>query len=277
MSDFEIVHLRSGIKSLRQLSSQETFHPGIGPMAEARILHVDQQRIVERSARPGRFVIWDVGLGAAANAVAALEALLESGGEGIVEIHSFDKTLDPLAFALEHAEDLDYLLPHRELIETLIDEKYVRVNGRIQWFLHLGDFRDVMHDADLPSPHSVFYDPYSSVSNQEMWTLDHFRALRNRLGDDTPCLLTNYTGSSAVRVTWLMAGFYVGVGQGVGKKMETTVASNHLEMLKEPLSSNWLFKRQTSQSSAPLRDAQHQAQTISLADFENLSSQPQFQ
>jgi len=275
MSEFEIVNLRSGIKSLRMIANQETFHPGIGPMAEARILHVEQQNLVERCSVPGRFVIWDVGLGAAANAVAAIEALM--GCKAQVEIHSFDKTLAPLEFALAHAEDLDYLLPHRESIAHLLAHDTARVSESISWFLHRGDFQDQMMRPELPSPHAVFYDPYSSVSNQEMWTLDHFTRLRNRLDDSVPCLLTNYTGSSAIRVTWLMAGFYVGIGAGVGKKAETTVASNRIELLERPLPKTWLATRPASQSSAPLRNVQHVAKAISPADFAVLSAQGQFQ
>ncbi|TAK05866.1 methyltransferase [bacterium] len=272
--EFEIVSLRSGIKSLRMVSNQETFHPGIGPMAEARILHVEQQRLVERCSQAGRFVIWDVGLGAAANAIAAIEAL--KGCIANVEIHSFDKTLSPLAFALENQEDLDYIKPHQDVIRILLKEKVVLVAPNISWHLHLGDFREVMLRPELPSPHACIYDPYSSVSNQEMWTLEHFRNLAKRLDPAVPCLLTNYTGSSAVRVTWLLAGFYVGVGASVGKKAETTVASNHLNLLEQPLSAEWLAKRQTSQSSAPLRAAQHVAATISAEDFVELSGLAQF-
>ena len=56
--------------SLRSLLHGETFHPVVGPMAEARELHVGQSRLVERARETGRLVVWDVGLGAAANAIA---------------------------------------------------------------------------------------------------------------------------------------------------------------------------------------------------------------
>ena len=65
--------------SLRSTLHGETFHPVVGPMAEARSLHVAQSRIVERAAQSERFIVWDVGLGAAANAVAVLEALAVLG------------------------------------------------------------------------------------------------------------------------------------------------------------------------------------------------------
>src|SRR5271168_1316865 len=102
---FELVTLKSGVMSLRSLENRETFHPVTGPKAEANILHVQQQRLVERAAAitqaGGTFVVWDVGFGAAANVLAAVDAL--SRTDSRVEIHSFDKTTAPVEFALNHA------------------------------------------------------------------------------------------------------------------------------------------------------------------------------
>lgn len=105
---FELVSVPGGARSLRSREHGETFHPGIGPMEEARILHVAQHRLEERLG--AGFVVWDVGLGAGANALAMIEAVLALGtSEAGVELRSFDQTLEPLRFALMHAED--YGLP----------------------------------------------------------------------------------------------------------------------------------------------------------------------
>lgn len=70
---YQIVSLANGAKTLFSAGYGEKMHPGLGPMAEAEILCVRQLRIAERMAtNEGEFVIWDVGLGAAANATAAL-------------------------------------------------------------------------------------------------------------------------------------------------------------------------------------------------------------
>ncbi|MCX6131758.1 MAG: hypothetical protein NTX25_22195, partial [Proteobacteria bacterium] len=146
-SKFEIVALKSGIKSLRLIENKETFHPGIGPLAEARILHVEQHRLAERLKKNGRLVIWDVGLGAAANAIAALEALQNCSG--IVEIHSFDKTLAPLQFALQNIQHLDYLEPYQVILEQVLKQRFVQINPNMSWHLHLGDFRNEMLRQDI--------------------------------------------------------------------------------------------------------------------------------
>ncbi|WP_141733480.1 MnmC family methyltransferase [Oligoflexus tunisiensis] len=270
---FELIQLKSGHTSLRLVSNRETFHPVIGPEAEARRLHVEQQRLTSRSRTVSPFVIWDVGLGAAANAVAALEALAES--PGTVELHSFDHTLAPLRFACDHSEYLMYIRPYRQAIEKLMRTGQVTI-GRVVWYLHEADFRQSLEKPDLPSPHAIFYDPYSAASNPEMWTLEHFEKIRRALRDDHPCLLTNYTRSTAIRSTWLLAGFYVGIGVGIGEKDQTTIASNQLELLEQPLTVDWLKQVAASQNSNPLRESGTLYCPMSPTDFAQLRQHPQF-
>ncbi len=271
---FELITLKSGHTSLRLLSNLETFHPVIGPEAEARILHVEQQKLVERSQTLGSLVIWDVGLGAAANAVAALEALAE--GKAAIELHSFDHTLAPLRFACDHSEHLVYIQPFRKAIEDLMRVGQVQI-GSVRWFLHCADFRKSLERSDLPAPHAIFYDPYSAASNHEMWTLEHFSKLQRALSKDRPCLLTNYTRSTAVRSTWLLAGFYVGIGVGIGEKDQTTIASNDLALLERPLTPAFLKQVEASQNSNPLREAGAVYGPMNALDFERLCQHPQFQ
>ncbi len=276
LSEFELVILKSGIKSLRALGNMETFHPVTGPWIEANELHVEQQRLVERSKNmDGCFVVWDVGMGAAANALAALEAL-KTNPSTEIQLHSFDKTTAPIEFALNNAEELGYLRGHEVLIRQLLATKEVRVTSQIHWTLHLGDFQTGLSDPQIPSPHSILYDPYSSSGNPEMWSLDHFRALYQRLDPHTPCLLTNYTRSTAVRVTLLLAGFSVGIGRSIGQKAETTIATNQLELLEQPLDLRWLERARVSRNAAPLGPVAQEVTPISNADFERLKQCAQF-
>ena len=274
---YELVTLKSGLKSLRALDNLETYHPGVGPSAEAQILHVDQQKLVERAQTVSKFVIWDVGLGAAANAITAIQTLLASNlQETEIELHSFDRTTSALEFAIENSAELQYLHAHTALLKSLLAERSVQVSPRIRWHFHLADFREsLLKGPNLPAPHAVLYDPYSPTKNPDMWTLDHFQRLRLQLMDSSPCLLTNYTRSTAVRVTWLLAGFYVGHGVFIGEKAETTVASNQLGLLDRPLEKNWLERVVLSRNSAPIQMPYTQA-TISEAQLAELRNHPQF-
>lgn len=287
-NEFEIVTLRTGIKSLRSMERAETFHPVTGPWFEANALHVEQQRLVERSEKSSPFVVWDVGLGAAANTLAAIAAFLtaekksESSLENKIQIHSFDQSTRPLEFALKNREDLTYIQGYEKKIAELLKNHRVHISPKMEWFLHLGEFGEVLKqiapsdNPRIPHPEAVLYDPYSPATNPEMWTLEHFKLLYSCLSPSTPCLLSNYTCSTAVRVGLLSAGFYVGKGRGVGLKSETTVASNHLEMLQEPLGMDWLAKVQRSTNSAPLKSNSYTKSTISEEDLMKLKAHLQF-
>lgn len=259
--------------SLRSLDYNETFHPVTGPRFEANLLHVEQQRLVERASACEKFVLWDVGFGAAANALVALEALSAVPTE--IEIHSFDRSRDPISFALANAEALEYLVPHQEKIAQLLAEGMAPFGQKGKWFFHEGDFRETVQDLSIPAPDALIYDPYSPVGNPDMWNLEHFTRLRARLL--RPCLFSNYTRSTAVRVTLLLAGFYVGVGVSVGDKAETTVASNDPNLIENPLGDFFLRRCLESHNSAPMRALAYSQSKISEQDYLALKSHPQFQ
>ncbi len=269
--EFQIVTVQSGDRSVRSRTFGETFHPVIGPMAEARALHVRGPQLVERvKVTQEVFIVWDVGLGAAANAVAVLETCADRP----IEIHSFDRTSAPLAFALQHAADLEYLIPYRIAIEALLSKGRARV-GKVEWHFHSGDFGEVMHRAEIPSPHAILYDPYSPATNADMWTLPHFTRLHARLDPTRPCLLTNYTRSTAVRVTLLLAGFFVGCGHATGEKDQTTIAANAPDLLEHSLPKAWLDRVARSTRGAPLAFGKIGGR-ISEDDLDRLRAHPQF-
>jgi hypothetical protein len=94
-SGYRLVKLASGAHSIHSLAHRETFHPVIGPVAEAEALYVRQLKIAERlKSHTGEFVVWDVGLGGAANALTFLRGTREIPSN--VHLLSFDHTLEPL-------------------------------------------------------------------------------------------------------------------------------------------------------------------------------------
>ena len=288
MDGFELVALPGGLHSLRARENGQTFHPVIGPVAEAEAVHVRGTRLVERvGVLPpgGEFVLWDVGLGAAANAVTAIRALQDNPrgpGGGVVTLVSFDRNTAALEFALANAAALEYPLGCEPALHALLEHHAAQVqihDATLNWQAVLDDFPTVLAGTnELPTPHAVFYDPYSPTVNPEMWTLETFSALYARLRTDTPCSLTTYTRSTAVRVTLLLAGFFVGVGGATGEKDETTVAANAPALLERPLGRGWLEKKvHASTNAAPLRAGPGDVRgPIPEADFEALRAHPQF-
>ena len=255
---FELVTVPSGARSLRSREHGETFHPGIGPMEEAKVLHVAQHRLEERLREGCEFVIWDVGLGAGANALAVVEAVLAMKTAARVGLRSFDQTLEPLRFALKHAEELGYPARWKREIGELLREGRVEI-GRVAWRIELGDFRVRVADCAGPGPRAVLFDPYSPAANPGMWTREVFRAVRERADED--CTLTTYSRSTVTRAGLMRAGWCVGRGAATGEKTETTVAATRLEALREPLGRDWLGRVRRS-TAAGLREGGLTAEAV---------------
>src|SRR5204863_1494621 len=108
-------------------------------------------------------------------------------------------------------------------------------------------------EADaLPKPHAIMFDAFSPAKNPEMWTQPLFSNIFRLLEPKRPCALPTYSRSTMLRVTLLLAGFFVGVGHATGEKEETTLAANSMELIEEPLERRWLSRARRSTSAEPL-------------------------
>jgi hypothetical protein len=278
---YELVRLVNGAWSVRSRAVGETFHPVIGPVAEAEALYLRQLRLLDRlRAHAGEFVIWDVGLGAAANVLTMLRAA--RGCAGPIRIVSFDHTLEPLRFALSRAEALGYFTGYEATLRRLLERSEAEfVNGAapVQWEVRVGDFPTLLRQpeaARLPKPHAIFYDAFSPARNPEMWTLPLFTRLFGLLAPERPCALPTYSRSTLLRVTLLLAGFFVGVGHATGEKEETTIAANDRGLVDEPLNRRWLARARRSNSAEPLREPFYRQHALSAESLDRLERHPQF-
>ena len=281
MSDrYCIVQLANGTFSLRSEEYGETFHPVIGPVAEAQALYVQQLNLRERiRAAGGEFVVWDVGLGAAGNPLTFLNAIRDLEAE--VRIVSFDYTTEPLQLALENTARLPFLLGWEPVARELVADHRSRVrrNGglKVEWELRLGDFPAFVRlGVDAPAPHAIFYDAFSPATNPAMWTLEVFTNLFHHLEPSRPCSMPTYSRSTMLRVMLLLAGFYVGKGHATGEKEETTIAANQPELIKEPLGRDWLMRAKRSRSAEPLHEPKYVQRPLSDEMWERLRTHPQF-
>jgi len=279
---YQLVRLNNGICSVRSLADAETFHPVIGPVAEAEALYVNQLRLRERlQNHTGEFVIWDVGLGAAANALTVLRATRDIQCQ--IRLVSFDHTLEPLEFALKNAEALGYFGGYETHLKEFLHEHQVKFqDGRqsANWEFHHGDFPALLRSETLnrkfQTPHAILFDAYSPARNPAMWTLPLFTNLFQMLDPQRPCALPTYSRSTILRVTLLLAGFFVGVGHATGEKEETTIAANDLSLLAEPLDARWLERARRSHSAEPMVEPVYRIAPLSDESWAKLSAHPQF-
>lgn len=258
---YEIHTAREGFASIRHTDSGEIMHSRTPPEEEAETLYVEQSCLAGRlcggEGRKGLapLVVWDVGLGAAANAMAAIRCFQEAVAEGRcgrdLVIYSFENDLDPFRLAMGNAKRFPYL---REEIagEFLRDGRWVSEGiPKISWERIDGDFVETMGDAPLP-PDIIFYDLFSGKTHPRAWLLATFQRLFAICRESETELVT-YTCSTAARAAMIAAGFWVARGRNAGEKKETTLALTQSAVRErhELLGEEWLAKWRRSTARFP--------------------------
>jgi queuine tRNA-ribosyltransferase len=230
LGDYEIHTSAQGFSSVRQVSSGEVMHSVNAPSDEADKLYVEQSflasRLLKRETQAGELVIWDVGLGAASNAMAAIRCFeityAEKGANVLRPLHlvSFEWDLDPLTLATKNPGCFPHLR-HSAPYRILENGKWGHASNLLQWKLLKGDFSGFIESAKVPD--LIFYDPFSSKADPALWNAKIFARIFKRCLPKSAELYT-YSASTAVRVSLLTAGFFVAEGVGTGPKSDTTIA-----------------------------------------------------
>jgi queuine tRNA-ribosyltransferase len=275
---YEVI-VRDDVGFIRDMTSGEVMHPGADPAQEASSLYIEQSRLLERlqSSSDEPVVVWDVGLGAAANAMAAIlaiEAQPSIAPRRLVMV-SFENDLDSLKLALDHMRWFKHLR-HAAPRALLSENRWINSDSSIEWLLLPGDF--ALRKFEAPAPEVIFFDPFSFRTDGALWTLAAFRELA-ALCSQKPAELYTYTYSTSVRAAMLAAGFYVAKGRATGPKAETTIAmsppaasSPHPHHL---LGAEWLAKWRRSDAQAPFgsveQDVSWHAAVLSHPQFRGLS------
>jgi queuine tRNA-ribosyltransferase len=277
LGDYEVL-VKEGISRIRHKSSGETMHPMIKPEDEARDLYVTQSRLVERAAEQDNLVLWDVGMGAGANVMAAIHAFEEAAAAGKTKarlhIVSFEHDLDSLKLANLHLERFQYLR-HGAPNAILQRGEWASKKYPLEWRLLKGNFHELLEEALAPD--IIFYDPYSTKTCRDFWCVETLERIREHCEDreavanaaslanlggavanaaiEPATELFTYSTSTAVRSSLLAAGFFVSQGQATGPKGQTTVAltSGALAWRSHSLlGAEWLRKWERSEARWPL-------------------------
>jgi queuine tRNA-ribosyltransferase len=271
---YEVV-VHDGVGHIRDTTSGELMHSVNDPLEEARSLYVEQSRLAERVREPPALplVVWDVGLGAATNAMQAINAVealtAGSGAQAAgpsaqaaapgghladparLMLVSFENDLDALVLALRHPAWFKHLR-HPAPSRLLADDRWSSATGAVDWVLLRGDFNARKFDAPLPD--IIFFDPFSYKTDAALWTLGAFRELANLVSTKAVELFT-YSYSTSVRAAMLAAGFYVAKGRSTGPKGETTIGLSPGAVAvpheRDLLGAEWLQKWRRSEAQMP--------------------------
>ena len=197
-------------------------------------------------------MLFDVGLGAGSNALAAWEESARAPATARpLEIVSFERDLGALHLALSLPADdagaLGFTSDSAEAARALLaagEHRSARTFWRLWQASCCRRWRAERSAADI-----VFWDPFSPRANPELWTVEAFAAARARAGPR--CTLFTYSASTATRVAMLLAGWAVGVGDPIGNKAETTAAAVDERDLTRPLERRFLERLGRSQAPLP--------------------------
>ena len=251
---FEIVTTTAGAISIRNKTVNEIMHNPVGPWQEANSLYIHQSdlknRLLEQTSE--EFVLFDVGLGAAANALAAIVCAESTGDLGRpLRLVSFERDLELLKFALENSDQFDHFRGYEKALESIL-AKQEWSRGKIFWELREGNFLKNI-ETEIYRPHLIFFDPYSPKVNEDMWTTSNFKKIHgcSRQPQDGGTSLYTYSQATRIRTALISAGFYVGYGASTGLKAETTEAATGFGQLKSPLGKIWFDRWQKSDARYP--------------------------
>lgn len=262
LGDYQIHRSPWGFASIRQISSGEVMHSVNAPADEADKLYVEQSFLADRLSRreisADELVIWDVGLGAAFNAMAAIRCFERCAATGDAKLRplrlvSFERDLAPLALAAKNPARFPHLR-HGAASAMLESGAWSHPSSPCRWELFRGDFRDLLDAA--PIPDVIFYDPFSSKADGSLWTPEIFGRIFRRALPKSAELYT-YSASTAVRAALLAAGFFVAPGIGTGPKPDTTIAFATAQGVRDhpsfprPLGADWLTRWRRSGAKFP--------------------------
>ncbi len=259
MSELEVIVTRDGHRVVRDAEHDELMHP-FGPRLEGQALYACPARVAERLAE-GPLTLFDVGLGAGTNAIAAWRTARSKSG---LRLFSFDRTTDALALVLNEAPaDFGFEdATDRAAAKALVDH-HTYEDPRGSWRFVRGDLPDTL---TIPRARAdvVFWDPYAPQANPSLWNVAAFTALRAVCAPRAT--VHTYVAGTSVRAAMLLAGFAVGRGPSIGTKSETTIAAVDPIDLEAPLDRRW-YERWLRSSNALPPDAPPDASDVIHAAF----------
>jgi queuine tRNA-ribosyltransferase len=221
----DITQNRAGFWTLMDATHQEQMHPLGNPLSEGRILYVQPTRLEERLMEPSAtaVVVWDVGLGMGANAVAAIETHLSLQSPRPLWLYSFENQFKGFQMAVQQPEKFTHL--DNADCRGFAEAKHLE-RGNFVWKLAEGDFFSRVTEA--PEPDVIFFDPFSRKTNPSFWETPTFESLLSKC-PSKPCVLATYANARAVRQSMRDAGWRVAVGPGFANRNATTLAVNPAE------------------------------------------------
>lgn len=197
----------------------QTMHSVSGGYEEALYKHVIPSGVT--TIQKDEINVLDVGFGLGYNILALLHCC-DSGDRfskiRIISLES-DDTIGNLVREIRFNDEKDHV--YDKVKAAAQSGEYN--DGRIHITILFGDARHTLKSVKNTRFDTVFHDPFSPASNPELWSVEFFSLLNERM--EPNAVLTTYSAALQVRMAMMEAGFIIGRGPSVGGKKEGTLAT----------------------------------------------------
>lgn len=222
-----------GSDTLYSEKFKQHYHNPNGAIAESRHLFFDTPGLKNRLEKSDNYQFFELGFGTGLNLLLLIE--MASKLDPMPEIHY--RTVEAYPLTLESVMKLNYPekidLPNTAEILACtfrdlkpgFNEFVFKKNIHVE--LYCGPFEII------PAPdqklQSIFFDPFSTEVNPELWTDDVFRKLLSWSDEDV--ILSTYGAASSARAAMCTAGWCVAKAPGALGKREMTLAARNPDYL----------------------------------------------
>src|SRR3989344_8710715 len=189
---------------------KEAYHSRSGAIEEAFKKYVEPCKI-----KSGMRVL-DICFGIGYNSGAVIHKILEENGDVEIIALEFDENV------LKEIKNIKVPDSFKEAYSIVRKAAENEFNEKIKLKIVLGDARITVKNLKGKFD-AIFLDPFSTMKNPELWTVDFFKLLKDRL--DNNGILATYSSSAIVRNGLKEAGFKIGNGPIVGRARPSTLAS----------------------------------------------------
>lgn len=197
----------------------DIYHSVSGAVEEAVEKFVKPTNIA-KLAMDGSIRLLDICFGLGYNAGAAIDAVIESNKDCMIEIICLESD----RHILRQIRLLQPPIKHYNLIKELVESENLRYRQEnISLRLVLGDARQTVKELK-PCFDAVFLDPFAPKKQPELWQHEFFCNIKRLMKRKS--LLATYSCARMVRDNLKKAGFTVHDGPRVGRPSPSTVAVN---------------------------------------------------
>lgn len=228
----------------------EHYHSSAGAWLEACTIYCNGCQLAEKARLQSHISLLDVGFGLGYNSLAAIYTCRSINPD--IHIRLVALEADPQTLSFEKYPQIDDPAFQKSITAFQQFKKdHSRATENDDWQLRIGDARATLLTVSGPFD-AVFHDPFSPDKNPELWTLDFFKLLQERIAPRG--ILSTYSIATPVRSALHRAGFKLSEGPGTARKRASTRAciDGSLPALHQLQQSKLL----TSPYAVPFRDPQ---------------------